>query len=68
MPGGCCSSGKRKNGAGAAPSAQATALTPFSISSFCCCSVIVFLLRLVCDQVWVPTVWPAAATCFSTSG
>ena len=53
---------------GAVPSASFTALKPFSISSLTCCCVIFLPLRLTCDQVWVPTVWPAARTCRSSSG
>src|SRR5262249_43308873 len=75
--------GKRKNGAGSAPSASLTALNPFSISS-----IARELLdgsgwpffstrfgqdlppaaRLACDQVCPPIVCPAAATSLRISG
>src|SRR5215470_16956492 len=39
---------------------------PFSISSLASCTD--FLERSVCDQVWLPTAWPAATTCFRMPG
>src|SRR5262245_61007294 len=39
---------------------------PFSISSLASCTD--FFDRSVCDQVWLPTAWPAATTCFMMPG
>jgi hypothetical protein len=50
ISGGCCSAGKRKNGAGAAPSPFHGAKT-FSISSLRCCSFNFLLTRAACNQV-----------------
>src|SRR6267154_1615610 len=61
ISGGCCRAGKRKNGDGETPpSAHFTALKPFSISSLRWSSVNFLLVSVACDQVWLPTVWPAA--------
>src|ERR1700709_870302 len=64
----CCRAGKRKNGAGLAPSASLIALKPFSISSLTCASLSFLLPRWACDQVWEPTVWPAAGASLRISG
>src|ERR1700688_2463094 len=47
-----------------------TALTPISISSlaFSISLAYGFLAKSLCDQVWLPTVMPAAATIFDMSG
>ena len=65
--GGWRSAGKRKNGAtGLLPSAIETAAMPFSISALA--SSYDIFERSLCDQVWEPTVWPAATTCLTISG
>src|SRR6185312_7124831 len=58
--------GKRKRGAIGAPLAFETIEIALSI----CCLAVSNLVarRFLCDQVWVPMVWPAAATARTVSG
>src|SRR6202030_1197819 len=63
--------GKRKKGAiFPPPAAKCTALMPISISCLACSISLAYGLRArsLCDQVWVPTVMPAAMTCLVISG
>jgi hypothetical protein len=66
MPLGSLRKGNRKNGATGCPSTRLTALMPSSISFVAC--AVPSDLRLRCDQVCVPIVWPRRSVSRTRAG